>query len=189
MSAKYVIFKPRERERSFLVSVLFMTMRMLFFVVLLIGLSCGGLMVGVAKAWMDTTPDAGSGQDRTRRRRPRSSTTSTGDLITEYKGSENRIYVELDEIPQEPHQRRHLHRGRALLRAPRHRHQATSAGAYRQQPHGRQHPGRVHDHLPAGQADACSPATRTISRKVQEAYLAAAARKTSSPRSRFSRIT
>ncbi len=37
MSAKYVIFKPRERERNFLVSVLFMTMRMLFFVVLLIG--------------------------------------------------------------------------------------------------------------------------------------------------------
>ena len=57
MSRKYTIFKPRDTERNFLLSVVFMTVRMLFFVVLLIGLSCTGLIVGVGKAWVDTTPD------------------------------------------------------------------------------------------------------------------------------------
>ena len=99
MSAKYVIFKPRERERNFLVSVLFMTMRMLFFVVLLIGLSCGGLMVGVAKAWMDTTPDLDL--DKIGAQAQTSFIyDSQGGLITEFKGSQNRIYVEIDEIPK-----------------------------------------------------------------------------------------
>ena len=99
MSAKYVIFKPRERERNFLVSVLFMTMRMLFFVVLLIGLSCGGLVVGVAKAWMDTTPDLDL--DKIGAQAQTSFIyDSKGGLITEFKGSQNRIYVEIDEIPK-----------------------------------------------------------------------------------------
>ena len=92
MSAKYVIFKPRERERNFLVSVLFMTMRMLFFVVLLIGLSCGGLMVGVAKAWIETAPELDLSVFNSQAQ------TSFiydkyGTLVTEFSGTENRINV------------------------------------------------------------------------------------------------
>ena len=99
MSRKYTIFKPRETEKNFLLSVVFMTVRMLFFVVLLIGLSCTGLVVGVAKAWIDTTPDldleAIGAQAQTS-----FIYDSEGNLITEFSGTENRIYVEIDEIPE-----------------------------------------------------------------------------------------
>ena len=58
MKKKYVVFKPRERERSFVLSVVLMTAKMLFFVVLLIGISCSAAWsCGLAKAWVDTTPD------------------------------------------------------------------------------------------------------------------------------------
>lgn len=96
---KYAIFKPREIERNFLLSVVFMTVRMLFFVVLLIGLSCTGLVCGVAKAWVDTTPNLDL--DKIGAQAQTSFIyDSQGNLITEFKGSENRIYVELADIPQ-----------------------------------------------------------------------------------------
>ena len=38
MSFKYAIFKPRESARNFLLSVLLMTVKMLFFAVLLIAI-------------------------------------------------------------------------------------------------------------------------------------------------------
>ena len=99
MSLKYAIFKPRETEKSFVLSVVFMTMRMLFFVVLLIGLSCSGLAAGVAKAWIDTTPDLDlekvGAQAQTS-----FIYDSQGNLITEFKGTQNRIYVEIEEIPK-----------------------------------------------------------------------------------------
>ncbi len=99
MSLKYSIFKPRETDKNFLLSVLFMTVRMLFFVVLLIGLSCTGLVAGVGKAWVDTTPDLDlekiGAQAQTS-----FIYDSEGNQITEFKGSENRIYVELADIPQ-----------------------------------------------------------------------------------------
>ena len=99
MSLKYAIFKPRETEKSFVLSVVFMTMRMLFFVVLLIGLSSSGLLAGVAKAWIDTTPDLDlekvGAQAQTS-----FIYDSQGNLITEFKGTQNRIYVEIEEIPK-----------------------------------------------------------------------------------------
>lgn len=99
MSLKYAIFKPRESDKNFLLSVLFMTVRMLFFVVLLIGLSCTGLVAGVGKAWVDTTPDLNldliGAQAQTS-----FIYDSQGNLITEFKGSQNRIYVELGDIPR-----------------------------------------------------------------------------------------
>ena len=99
MSLKYSIFKPRESEKNFILSVLFMTMRMLFFVVLLIGLSCTGLVAGVGKAWVDTTPDLDL--DKIGAQAQTSFIyDSQGNLITEFKGSQNRIYVELADIPQ-----------------------------------------------------------------------------------------
>ena len=45
---KYAIFKPREYDRNFLFAVILLTVKMLFFVVLLIGLIGGGLVVGIA---------------------------------------------------------------------------------------------------------------------------------------------
>lgn len=98
MKKKYVVFKPRERERSFVLSVVLMTAKMLFFVVLLIGISCSGLVVGLAKAWIDTTPDLDL--DKIGAQAQTSFIfDSSGNLITEFKGSQNRIYVEIGDIP------------------------------------------------------------------------------------------
>ena len=100
MSSKYIFFKPQERDKNFLFSVVLMTAKMLFFVVLLIGISCTGLVVGVAKAWVDTCPDLDVEAVTT------TSQTSfiyykDGTLLTEYTGSENRIDVSYEELPQD----------------------------------------------------------------------------------------
>ena len=99
MSLKYAMFKPRESARSFIFSVVMMTLRMLVFAVLLISLAGAGILGGVAKAWVDTCPELDLDKIGSQ------SQTSfiydkNGDLITEFKGSENRIYVEYEEIPQ-----------------------------------------------------------------------------------------
>ena len=100
MSLKYTLFKPRESARNFLISVVMMTVKMLFFAVLLIGICLGGVLGGVAKAWIDTCPDLEIEKIGAQ------SLTSfiydkNGDLITEFKGSENRIYADYEEIPQQ----------------------------------------------------------------------------------------
>lgn len=96
---KYTIFKPRESEKNFLFSVIMTTVKMLFFVILLIGISASGLVVGVAKGWVDTAPDLDLDQIGAQ-----AQTSfiydSNGNLIMEFKGSENRIYVEIEDIPQ-----------------------------------------------------------------------------------------
>ena len=99
MSLKYAVFKPRESARGFIFSVVVMTFKMLIFAVLLIGICVGGVVGGVAKAWVDTCPSLDIDKIGTQ------SLTSfiydqNGDLVTEFKGSENRIYVEYEEIPQ-----------------------------------------------------------------------------------------
>lgn len=100
MSLRYTLFKPRESARSFLLSVFMMTAKMLFFAVLLIGVCFGGVLGGVAKAWIDTCPELEIEKIGAQ------SLTSfiydkNGDLITEFKGSENRIYVDYEDIPQQ----------------------------------------------------------------------------------------
>ena len=52
----YALFRPRDRENNFILSVAMTTVMMLFFVVLLIGVAALGLGVGVGKAWVDTSP-------------------------------------------------------------------------------------------------------------------------------------
>ena len=75
--ANYSLFRPRDRENNFILSVAMTTVKMLFFVVLLIGVAALGLGVGVGKAWVDTSP-CSIWTCCTPSRRPRSSTTSTG---------------------------------------------------------------------------------------------------------------
>ncbi len=94
---KYIFFKPRETDGNFLLSVVMMTAKMLFFVVLLLGVAGSGLLLGIAKAWVDTTPQLDLEAVHA------ASQTSFiydkyGNLITEYKGNENRIDVSLGEV-------------------------------------------------------------------------------------------
>ncbi|NLD82882.1 MAG: transglycosylase domain-containing protein, partial [Clostridiales bacterium] len=92
------IFKPRTRKPSFLLAVIVNSFRMLILLVLLLGLSGVGAVVGVAKAYMETAPvlDLAAIDDQAQ--------TSfiydaNGNQITDYKGSENRIMVSIDTMP------------------------------------------------------------------------------------------
>ena len=74
--AKYTVFHPRDRENNFILSVAMTTVKMLFFVVLLIGVAAMGLGIGVGKAWIDTAP-ALDWRPCTRSRKLRLFTTNT----------------------------------------------------------------------------------------------------------------
>ena len=93
------IFKTRVRDRSFILSVFVTTMKLLFFSILLIGITGTGLVVGIAKAWIETAPPLDIGAF------DRSAKTSyvydkNGELITELRGVENRIEATIDEMPR-----------------------------------------------------------------------------------------
>lgn len=92
-------FKSRTSEGNFLLSVAMTTVKMLFLVVLILGVSGTGLVLGIAKAWVETAPAL----DLTAF--DKSAKTSyiydkNGNLITDFRGSENRIEATLDEIPE-----------------------------------------------------------------------------------------
>lgn len=95
---KRTIFKPRSRKPSFILAVLINSFRMLVLLVLLFGLAGLGAVVGVAKAYMDTAPtlDLNAIDDQAQ---TSFIYDSLGNLITEYKGSENRIMVSIDTMP------------------------------------------------------------------------------------------
>ena len=51
------IFIERRRQRPFALAVFFTTLKILFVCVLVLGCACVGLVLGVAKAYIDTTPE------------------------------------------------------------------------------------------------------------------------------------
>ncbi len=92
-------FKSRTSDGNFLFSVILTTAKMLFIVVLILGITGSGLLVGVAKAWIETAPalDLSSFNEQAK--------TSFiydkyGALITDFKGTENRIDATWEEIPE-----------------------------------------------------------------------------------------
>ncbi len=96
---KRTIFKPRTRKPSFVLAVLVNVFRMLVLLVLLCSLAGVGAVVGIAKAYMETAPDLDLAliDDQAQ--------TSfiydaDGNLITDYKGTENRVMVSIDTMPQ-----------------------------------------------------------------------------------------
>ncbi|MBR4442214.1 MAG: penicillin-binding protein, partial [Clostridia bacterium] len=93
------IFKPRTKERNFLLEVIMTTAKLFFVVALLVGVALSGLLVGVAKAWVETMPalDLSAFDEQAQ--------TSyiydkNGDLITDFKGYENRVEVEYKDLPK-----------------------------------------------------------------------------------------
>ena len=95
---KFTILKPRTRKPSFILAVMVNSFRMLILLILILGLAGVGAVVGVAKGYMETAPslDLAAIDDQAQ--------TSfiydaNGTLITEYKGSENRIMVSIDTMP------------------------------------------------------------------------------------------
>ncbi|MGI6570647.1 MAG: transglycosylase domain-containing protein [Caldicoprobacterales bacterium] len=94
------LFTSRKKEPNFLLSVFVTTIKLFVIAILIIGFACFGALLGVAKAYVDGTPELDIGRIEDQ------SLTSfiydmNGELITEYKGLEHRIWAPLDEIPKQ----------------------------------------------------------------------------------------
>ncbi len=95
---KRTIFKPRTRKPSFFLGVFVNAFRTLLLIVVLLGLAGAGAVVGIAKAYMDSAPtlNLAAIDDQAQ--------TSfiydaEGNLITNYRGTENRIMVSISSMP------------------------------------------------------------------------------------------
>ena len=93
------IFRPDVWKPNFAVSVLVNTVRVLILVVILAGIAAAGAVAGIAKGYMDTAPEldlvaldtpAQNSEFRDRNR----------NLLTVYRGTENRKSVPLSAVPQ-----------------------------------------------------------------------------------------
>jgi len=93
------IFRPRTKNPNFLLSVAVSTINLSVILILCVCLALGGALVGIAKAYVDTAPTlnlaALDAQDKTS-----FIYDSKGNLITDYKGTEDRVMVSIDEIPK-----------------------------------------------------------------------------------------
>lgn len=92
-------FKPRDKQPNFILSVLCHTVCILLVVVLVFGVGGFGALMGVAKGYYETTPDLDVNKIEAQ------NLTSfiydcNGELITAYKGTENRVWAYYDEIPE-----------------------------------------------------------------------------------------
>ena len=93
------IFRPQTRKPNFMVSVLVNTFRVLVVLAVLAGAAGLGALAGIAKGYVDTAPVldlvALDSQAQTS-----FIYDSAGNLITEYKGTENRVLVSLEAMPR-----------------------------------------------------------------------------------------
>ena len=92
------IFRPDWRKPNFILSVMVNTVRVLAVLILLLGIAGIGALLGIAKGYVDTAPEldlaALDGQAQTS-----FIYDCNGNLITEYKGTENRVMVSLAAMP------------------------------------------------------------------------------------------
>ncbi len=99
MSKQKPLFVPRSDYRNFLLSVCMTTVKMLVMLVLIVGISATGVVMGIAKAWVDTSPEI----DRNLFNAQAQTSfiyDKYGELITTFRGTENRVYCTYDELPQ-----------------------------------------------------------------------------------------
>ena len=93
------IFRPETRKPNFVVSVLLNTVRVLIVLAVLAGVAGLGALAGIAKGYVDTAPELNLVALDTQ-----AQTSfiydSNNNLITEYKGTENRVLVSLDAMPK-----------------------------------------------------------------------------------------
>ena len=93
------IFKPAVRKPNFVLCVLVNVVRILALLVLVVGLAGLGAVAGVAKGYMETAPtlDLAALDDQAQ---TSFIYDSNGNLITEYKGIENRVMVSIAAMPK-----------------------------------------------------------------------------------------
>ncbi len=93
------LFIKRTSPPNFFVSVIITASKLLAVFLLTFCVVCGGLGRGVAKGYYDPTPELNTKEIDDQ------ALTSfiydmNGSLITAYKGSENRVWASIDEIPE-----------------------------------------------------------------------------------------
>lgn len=92
------IFKPREKKPNFVLSVILTIVKLAFVAVAIFVAVGAGSVIGVAKAYLETTPELDTGKIEDQ------NLTSyiydqQGNLLATYTGSENRDWASIDEIP------------------------------------------------------------------------------------------
>lgn len=92
------ILKRRRSSRPFVLAVLFDTLRVLAVVAVLACVGVFGLVMGVAKAYVDTTPSLDI-SSLTRSERTSYIYDRNGDLITTFAGMEYRDWADIEDIP------------------------------------------------------------------------------------------
>ena len=99
MSKQNPLFVPRNGYGNFVLSVFMTTVKMLVILILVLGFSASGLVMGIAKAWVDASPDIDldlfNSQEQTSFLYDKN-----GNLITTFRGTENRVYATYDELPE-----------------------------------------------------------------------------------------
>lgn len=92
------VFVERRRPRPFLLAVLFTTLKLLLVCVVVFGCACMGLVLGVAKAYIDTTPTLDVSL-LTKSDRTSYIYDMNGELITTYAGITYRDWVNIEDVP------------------------------------------------------------------------------------------
>ncbi|MBQ2817305.1 MAG: transglycosylase domain-containing protein [Clostridia bacterium] len=93
-------FVENDRPSSFVIDVIVTTCKMLAVLVIACSVACCGLVVGLAKGYYETTPELNTSEINDQ------SLTSffydkDGELLTAYKGSENRVWAKYEELPED----------------------------------------------------------------------------------------
>lgn len=95
----HTILKPRTRKPNFVVNVLVMAIRILCILVLVIGVAGAGVVLGIVKAYTETAPELNLAQID-----DQAQTSffydAEGNVITDYKGAEDRVNVSIEDIPE-----------------------------------------------------------------------------------------
>ena len=92
------MFKPQTRNSSFVIGVALTSFKLLIIAIFMIASAGLGTLIGVAKAYMETTPTLDTGKIENQSETSYIYDTN-GNLITAYTGTENRDWASIEEIP------------------------------------------------------------------------------------------
>ncbi|MDR0897853.1 MAG: PBP1A family penicillin-binding protein [Oscillospiraceae bacterium] len=95
----HTLFKPRTRKPNFAISMLVACVRLVAVLLVVTMVAGGGVVLGIVKAYTETAPELDLAQID-----DQAQTSffydAQGTLITDYKGSQDRVMVSIDEIPE-----------------------------------------------------------------------------------------
>ncbi|MDR2506148.1 MAG: transglycosylase domain-containing protein [Oscillospiraceae bacterium] len=92
------LFVPRVRQTNFILSVLVTSVKLAALLIILIGLAGVGVLIGVGKAYVETAPELDV-ESLNEHSQTSFIYDASGNLITTYKGTEDRVFVSITEMP------------------------------------------------------------------------------------------